>query len=263
MIEIFGYQIELGLFLAIVGIVVAVIIGVVHYALVEKTKKEAKRAKEEAIAAKEEATKATKEAREAKENIINIEKHLGIPIYVDGLTSADPPIFDPFLEGTKLMAEYKWDEAISEFQKAMKEAKASQLVALFNLIAICYYTSGRQALALENYEESLKLAREFDDKQGEANALGNIGAIYQIKGDLDQALKYHQEALKIHKEIGFREGEASDLGNIGLIYRAKGDLNQALKYYNEALKIFQEIGMQPQVEQTLRNINSIKEQKKR
>jgi len=259
--EIFGYEIDTGLFLAIVGIVLAVIIGLVHYVLVEKTKKEAKRAKEESIAAKEEARKATQKTEVAIKNIENIERHFGIPIYKDGLPSADPPVFDPFFEGTKLMTAYKWDEAIAEFQKAMKEAKAKQLVALYNLVAICYYPSGRLSLALENYEESLRLARQFGDKQGEGNALGNIGVIYKAKGELDQALKYLEEALKIDKEIGFKQGEANQLGNIGNVYYLKGDLEQALKYYNEALNIFEEIGMPEQIEIVKGNIERIKTKK--
>ncbi|KPK77586.1 MAG: hypothetical protein AMJ89_02200, partial [candidate division Zixibacteria bacterium SM23_73] len=198
--------------------------------------------------------KVTEKADLALKNIERIEKHFGIPIYPDGLPSADPPVFDPFLEGTKLMTQYKWDEAIAEFQKAMKEAKATQLVALYNLVAICYYTSGRLSLALDNYNESLRLARQFNDKEGEGGALGNVGLIYQDKGDLDKALKYYQEALKIHKEIGFREGEANALGNIGLIYKAKGDLEQALKYYQGALKIHKEIGFRQSEASDLGNI---------
>jgi tetratricopeptide (TPR) repeat protein len=293
---------HIGELIAIVGLVVAIVTEVhLHWVgkETEKARQEATAAKDEAKAAKEEARKAKEKADLANRNIENIEKHFGIPIYTDGLSSADSAVFDPFFEGTKLMAEYKWDGAIAEFQKAMKEAKASQLVALFNLIAICYYTSGRLDSALENYKQSLTLAEQFDDKQGKAAVLGNIGLIYQDKGDLDQALKYLEEALEIDKEIGYRQGEASALGNIGLVYEAKGDLdqalkyhqealdiskqidykvgeasilgnignvyylkgdlNQALKYYNEALKIFKKIGMPEQIGITKRNIERIKQ----
>jgi tetratricopeptide (TPR) repeat protein len=68
--------------------------------------------------------------------------------------------------------------------------------------------------------------------------------------------------LKIKREIGYKQGEANSLGNIGLIYEAKGDLDQALKYLNEALKIFEEIGMTVQIEQTKRNIERISQQMK-
>jgi tetratricopeptide (TPR) repeat protein len=233
----------------------AVIYGILRWIANRRKKRRDELTQEED---RERMTRIEGQVKITSEKMTIIEKRLGAgPIYIDDLPSADPPVFDPFLEGTKLMTAYKWDEAIAEFTKAMKEAKASQLVALYNLVATCYYTSGRLGLALENYEESLRLARQFGDKQGEGNALGNIGLIYQDKGNLDQALKYLEEALKIHKEIGFKEGEASDLGNIGLIYRTKGDLDEALRYHQDALKIHKEIGFKQGEASALGNIGLI------
>lgn len=184
-------------------------------------------------------------AKEANANINLIEEQLGIPIYVDGLPSAPPQVFDPFAKGLKLMKEKresKWYEAIVQFQKAMKEARASQLVGLYNLIGLCYYTMGKLDLAWENYDNSLGLAVDVNDKLGEATARDNLGLIYQNKGDLDMALKFHKRALKIHREIGNRVDEATALNNVGLIYMTKGDLDKALDYQKEALKITRRIG---------------------
>jgi len=197
--------------------------------------------------------------RIVNENVEKIERDLGVGrIYTDGLSSAPPPVFDPFLEGTKFMTEYKWDEAISEFQKAMKEAKGSQLVGLYNLVAICYYTSGgRLSLVLENYEESLRLARQFKDKEGEVTALGNIGIVYYLKDDLKLAFEYLEEALKINRQLGRKEGEAIQLGNIGVVYQAQGNLDQASKYFADALKIDKEIGSRQGETTQLGNIGLI------
>jgi len=224
----FGYQItDPPLFWSIVAVIIAVLgapIALFAWILPRKARlrreeeERIRRIEEETKVIKQEAQEIKKEAKEANENVKWMEKHLGIPIYVDGLPQADPPVFDPFLEGTKLMTQYKWDEAITEFKKSMKEAKASQLVALYNLIGLCYYTPGKLDLTLENWNKSLSLAREFDDKEGEAKALGNIGLIYQTRGDLDNALKYHEDALKIEREIGNRKDEAKILGNIGNVY---------------------------------------------
>jgi tetratricopeptide (TPR) repeat protein len=115
---------------------------------------------------------------------------------------------------------------------------------------------------LKYHQDALEIDKEIGFRQGEANSLGNIGVIYQDRGDLDQALKYHREALEINKQIGHKEGEAAQLGNIGLIYKAKGDLDQALKYMNDALKIFEEIGMPEQIGIVKRNIERISQQMK-
>jgi tetratricopeptide (TPR) repeat protein len=183
-----------------------------------------------------------KAAKEANENIKLIEKHFGIPIYVDGLPSAPPPVFDPFAEGLKLMKEYKWDEAITEFKQAMKEAKASQLVALYSLIGYCYDIPGKSDLAVENYSKSLTLAREFKDKEGETSALNNLSLMFKARVELDKALRYSEDALKIAREIDDKEGEARALVNLGSILTIMADRDRPLEYLEHALKIAREIG---------------------
>jgi tetratricopeptide (TPR) repeat protein len=198
-----------------------------------------------------------KEAKEANENIKRIEEHFGIKPYVDGLTSSPPAVFDPFAKGLKLMTEYKWNQAITEFKQSMKEAKASQLVALYNLIGICYYTPGKFDLTLENWNKSLSLAREFNDKEGEAKALGNLGIVYGIRGDLDKAIKYFEDALKIDIEIRNKEGEAADLGNLGNVYYTRGELDKAIKYHEDALKLAREIGNKEGEASDLGNLGNV------
>ena len=249
MINIFGYQIETTLFWTIALGVPAVLIALFAWILPRR----ARLRKEDEVRIQN----IEKETKEANENIKLIEKHFGIPIYVDGLTSAPPSVFDPFAKGLKLMTEYKWDEAIDEFKKSMKDAKTSQLVALYNLMGLCYDTPGNLDLALKSYNESLNLAREFNDKVGEAKALGNLGLIYYTRGDLDNALRYHEDALKIDREIGNKEGESQDLGNIGLIYETRGDLDKTLEYQEEALKIDREISNKEGEAQDLENLGSM------
>ncbi|MCG8330262.1 MAG: tetratricopeptide repeat protein, partial [Chitinophagales bacterium] len=104
------------------------------------------------------------------------------------------------------------------------------------------YDLSQNTEALVYYREALKFAKRLKDTDYESAALGNIGLIYRIKGELEEALKYHKEALVLHKKIGYLQGEANQLGNIGLIYSAKGELEEALKYHKEALQIDRQIG---------------------
>jgi tetratricopeptide (TPR) repeat protein len=171
-----------------------------------------------------------KEAKEANENIKVLERHFGVPIYADGLPSALPPVFDPFAKGLKLMTEYKWNEAIAEFKQSMKEAKASQLVALYNFIGLCYYRQDKLDSALENYNKSLSLAIEFSDKKGEASALHYLGLIFMNRGDLNEALKYSEDALKIDRELGDKLWEMIVLGLHSSIFASKGDFDKAQEY---------------------------------
>ena len=242
------YKVTAGILLAVIGVVIS------SFGWLCPRPAELSKQVQEKI---DQIPKLEQRTAEIAESVKKLEIALGQKPYLDGLAQSPPPVFDPFAKGLDLMAQSKWDEAIAQFKESMKEAKGSEIVALYNLIGLCYYTPGKLDSALSSYDNSFKLARQFEDSEGEAAALGNIGLIYLDKGDLDAALKYLQETLKIDREIGYKQGEASALGNIGLIYSDKGDLDAALKYHQEALKIAQEIGHRQNEANQLGNIGLI------
>jgi tetratricopeptide (TPR) repeat protein len=206
--------------------------------------------------------KASVRIEQEQEDLIVRRTVSGLTRYLDGLPGVtNPAIKGPFDAGMKLMDSSKWDEAIVEFHKALPLAKATQRVALYGLIGLCYYAPGKPDDALASYEESLSLARELKDQRGAAAALGNIGAVYQVRGDFDQALSCYEQALQIAREIGFQQGAADNLGNIGLIYYDKGDLDQALKFLQDALTLVRQIGYQPGIAAALANIGLIRKNK--
>ncbi|NPV14199.1 toll/interleukin-1 receptor domain-containing protein [candidate division WOR-3 bacterium] len=169
----------------------------------------------------------------------------------------EPQVFTSFSDGLKLMEEYKWDDAIGEFRKALKQAKGHEMGAIFNLIGICYYITGRLKEALDKYELSLILASELEDGPGEANALGNIGFIYQMRGELDRALEYYAKAKGLNEGVGNRMGVAININNIGLVYQVRGELDNALRCFEEALGIYKDIGSRPGEANALGNIGFI------
>lgn len=97
---------------------------------------------------------------------------------------------------------------------------------------------------LENSENAcmtvLKLAGE--DRTNQAVAYGNLGSVYQIRGDLGMAIDYYQKSLTINEALGRKEGMASDYGNLGIVYRIRGDLDQAIEYYQKSLAINEVLG---------------------
>jgi tetratricopeptide (TPR) repeat protein len=82
------------------------------------------------------------------------------------------------------------------------------------------------------------------DRQGEAGALNNIGAVYNSLGEKQTALDYYNQALLIRRSVGDRRGEAGTLNNIGHIYYSLGDHQKALEYYYEALPLSRTVGDQ-------------------
>jgi len=163
------------------------------------------------------------------------------------------------VEAFQFIETYQYSKSIELFRKCLSlgDITDSEKLALHIKIGVCFYEQSKLIESHGAFNEGLGIAKFINDKHGMSVCLGNIGLIYNAKGDLDSALKYHQEALKVFKEIGYKQGKANQLGNIGLIYNAKGDLDSALKYLKEALKIDKEIGYEQGEASSLGNIGLI------
>jgi len=96
--------------------------------------------------------------------------------------------------------------------------------------------------ALDYYLNSLDIALEINDKDGQAHCYYNLSLFYIEKIiDLDKALAYQHKGIEIRKELDDKLFLSSDLNNAGDIYFKKGDYNQALQYYHEAFDIGKEL----------------------
>ncbi len=89
-------------------------------------------------------------------------------------------------------------------------------------------------------ERTLKMVKKGSERQ--AILLGNLGLIYQKKGDLDKAEQMHKKALGIDEKLRRLEGMANQYGNLGLIYQTRGDLDRAEKMYHRVLEIEEKLG---------------------
>lgn len=72
-------------------------------------------------------------------------------------------------------------------------------------------------------------------------ALANIGSIYHDLDDHSQALKQYERSIEICKEINDKREHAVALLGIGNIYKDQGNYIDAVKYYRHSLKISEEI----------------------
>ena len=102
----------------------------------------------------------------------------------------------------------------------------------------------------------LKLAGE--DLINQAVAYGNLGIVYQIRGELDRALEYHQKSLAIAKQLGNKEVMANQYGNLGVVYQTRGELDQAIEYWEKSLALFQQVGAKDRVDRVQSSLNKVK-----
>ncbi len=133
----------------------------------------------------------------------------------------------------------------------------STLADALNNIGYIYENQGDIPKGLEYYHKSLKIKEEIGNKKGIATSLNNIGYIYMNQGDIPKALEYWHKSLKIREEIGDKEGIATSLNNIGAIYNHQGDIPNALEYFHKSLKIKEEIGDKRGIAISLNNIGLI------
>jgi tetratricopeptide (TPR) repeat protein len=93
-----------------------------------------------------------------------------------------------------------------------------------------------------DWEQALQLYRETGDRQGEANAVYNLGVMRVGLGDLVEARSCFEQAHRILREIGDRPGEAIPLDELGWVFRGEDDFAGARACIEEAMAINREVG---------------------
>lgn len=113
----------------------------------------------------------------------------------------------------------------------------------------------------EHYEQSLKLFKELDSKEGISKAFFGLGVVEDSKGDYGRALEYYQKSLALYQELDYFPDIAIALTYISWIYLQIGKLDQALECSLQGLPILEELGNKFNISWALLNIAQIYYQK--
>jgi tetratricopeptide (TPR) repeat protein len=117
-------------------------------------------------------------------------------------------------------------------------------------LCVAYADAGVHVLDLRQHpheqirwlEIALAASQPLKDKEGECNALGNLGVAYENLGETRQAIRFYEQALAIAREIGDKRGEGASLGNLGIAYVNLGDTQRAVEFFEQYLSIVRETG---------------------
>lgn len=120
------------------------------------------------------------------------------------------------------------------------EMRHDQVSRLLGTLGLAYDNLGETRRAIEHYEQSLMMAREFGNRYVEGNALGNLGLAYANLGETRRAIEQFELALVIAREIGDHRGERSALSSLGLAYTALGETRRAIDHHEQHLMIARE-----------------------
>jgi tetratricopeptide (TPR) repeat protein len=122
---------------------------------------------------------------------------------------------------------------ISKSSDAQEENDKKMLALHIGLERECF-GCGQWDDAIDYGKSIAKLSRKLNDKKHLAEALRNIGAIYQRRQSYGKALDYFNKSLEASRTIKDFEGIASDYYNRGTIFERKGNYSKALEQYDES-----------------------------
>ncbi len=159
--------------------------------------------------------------------------------------------------GTALDKQGRLDEALRQFQEALKEKPG--YAEAYNNLGVVLDEQGRLDEGISQYLQALKLKPNF------ADAHNNLGAALDKQGRVDQAADHYQQALRLnpdhaaaHYNLGAalgRQGRLDDAirefqtvlqlqpnsadayNNLGVTLDKQGRLDEAITQYQAALKL--------------------------
>ncbi len=141
----------------------------------------------------------------------------------------------------------------SATRQAPKKLKGNCLYCLGGF----YKQQNDYAKSIENFNSALIIGREISDTLMQIRVLGTTGMIHFNLSENNKALQDLQESERLARIINNRPNLAVLYGNMGLVYNAMGDNEKAIAHYNKAMKIDQEAGNTNGVTRHLSNIVSV------
>jgi non-specific serine/threonine protein kinase len=88
------------------------------------------------------------------------------------------------------------------------------------------------------------LFRDIGDRYGLAVALGILGTVVSVQGDLSHATALYEESLALRTTLGDKWGMASALCRLATVVYARGNADHATALYEESLALHTTLGDQ-------------------
>lgn len=138
-----------------------------------------------------------------------------------------------------------YDSAIYYFNNSFKINKVINnkqgMASAHNRIGNSLRLKGDYEKALDNYFNALNINNNLNDTSEIARTLTNLGSIFRIFGNYEKAINAHLDALKKYEILKHKEGIAWSSLNIARLFKMMNNYEKALKYADNSLKIYTEI----------------------
>ena len=110
--------------------------------------------------------------------------------------------------------------------------------------------------------KSLAIRYKFNNKEGIAENLLNLGDVFYHTKAIDSALVYFSNAFTIYKEIGHQKGMTYALNDLAGCYVDKKDFPKAINYFDQTIELGQKIGAKDIVKEAFKNLAGLYELQK-
>ncbi len=155
--------------------------------------------------------------------------------------------------GQRVLVLYSPQVAVQHFSHAMEAAHHLGLtpsMGLYRSRGAAYDMLGNFPKALADYEQALNVARSSLDRQGEWQALLDLGLLWASR-DYSRTIDYYQQALRLARAMGDQKVLAHTLNRVGNWYVNRDQPREGKSYHQEALTIFQALKDNHGLAQTL------------
>lgn len=109
-------------------------------------------------------------------------------------------------------------------------------------MGVCHTHLGNYKLANKAYCHGMKVSKENDFTDIEANIFGSLANLGLAQGDLEDAFVNAQMSVQMFHRIGHKEGEAKGWGILGEIAGKRSNLEEAIHSHRKALVIADSAG---------------------
>ena len=140
-------------------------------------------------------------------------------------------------DGIKLFRRDKPEAALEKFTEALEatEGDPRKSAEIYNDMGVTYRDMEDYPAAYHALDEAMSRFTELGDKKGQAQTLGNRGAVLQAQGELEKAVETYKESATMLEEVGENEMAMYVWQAVSKIRTKQGQYIAAIGAYEEGI----------------------------
>lgn len=137
-----------------------------------------------------------------------------------------------------------YQQAISMADTSTSVTNANRAIAHNNL-GLLLHNLRRYDEALVEYEESMRINTENDNKLGLSQNLNNIANTYKNLADYEKSIDFLLKAIEVNKSVNLNASLVRNYYNMGETYISLNELNSAEEYFTMAYDLSKQASFAP------------------